>query len=142
MDQRSGCASPSIAIIILWFIMLTSLIGCKTREVVVEKPVEVPHYIHDTLKVTQKETETVYVTDSMFIKGDTVFRYRDRWREYTVHDTVLHTITDTIGIPVEITKTEIKEVEKDLTWWQEGLMWFGGASLILCVAWLVYKLKR
>lgn len=139
MEQEHGCATPMIAACLIVAILL---IGCKTHEVIVEKPVEVPHYIHDTLRVTQTEKETVYVTDSIWINGDTVFRYRDRWREYAVHDTVLHIVRDTIGIPVEVTKTEIKEVEKDLYWWQKGLMWFGGAFLIFAVVWLTIKLKR
>ena len=141
-QDRTGCGTPvGIFVVLVCLIGIMGLVGCKTHEVIVGKPVEVPHYIHDTLKVTQTEKETIYVTDSMFIKGDTVFKFRDRWREYVVHDTVLRAVSDTIGIPVEVTKTEIKEVEKELHWWQKGLMWCGGIALLLGAAWLVFTLK-
>jgi hypothetical protein len=136
--ERIGCCTPLLMTVAVIFI----LVACKAREVIVEKPVEVPHYIHDTLEVKVKETETVHVTDSMWIKGDTVFKYRDRFREYVVHDTVLSITRDTIGMPVYLTKTEYVEVEKQLTWWQEGAMWLGGLVVLLVIGWFVSWLAR
>ena len=116
--------------VLIFAIFGALLVSCKPKEIVTEVPVEVPHYIHDTLKVTIKEKETVHVTDSMWISGDTIYKWRDRWREYVVHDTIVSIKNDTIGIPVEITKTEIKEVKKPLTWMQKTLMGAGGFFLV------------
>ena len=41
---------------------------------------------------------------------------------------------------VTYTKTEIRE--KDLWWWQKGLMWIGFISIIVILIWLVFKLLR
>lgn len=39
---------------------------------------------------------------------------------------------------VTYTKTEIRE--KQLSWWQKGLMWAGGVSIVVCLIFLIVKL--
>lgn len=142
LQQNQGSLLPPGGVVTILAFLLFLLAACKTRTVIEEVPVEVPHYVHDTLKVVQKETETVHVTDSMWIAGDTVFKYRDRWREYVVHDTVYQATRDTIGIPVYITKTETVEVERKPTWWESGVMWLGTITLFFVLAWLIVWLAR
>lgn len=114
------------------------LIGCKTQ--VIEKPVEIPIITRDTIKVVQKEVQTCYVTDSVLIKGDTIYRSRDRWRELVTHDTIYKVRHDTISVPVEITK--IKEVERRASWVENGFCGLGVITFILGLAWAVGKIAK
>lgn len=139
-----GCGSTMFFVICFIGILIFS--SCKTREVIQEVPVEVPHYIHDTTTVVQKEKEVIHVTDSMWLHGDTVFKYRDRWREYAVHDTVRYVVRDSIGVPVYITKTvtTTKEVKMPLTWWQKTTQGIGllvVLGVIGVAVWFVIKKK-
>ena len=70
----------------------------------------------------------------MFIKGDTVFRYkwRDRYRDKLIHDSIF--IQDTIKVPYPV---EVIVKVNELHWWQESLMWFGVGALILIVMRLI-----
>jgi hypothetical protein len=71
---------------------------------------------HDSTYVYRVRHDSVYRRDSIYvlIKGDTVYRYRDRYlyRDRRLTDTMYVDRTDTIRIPYPV------EVVRKLTWWQ------------------------
>ena len=121
--------------ILLGAILLSS---CKQLEKIVEKPV----YIHDTLTQQTFIHDSIYKHDSTFVlvKGDTVYidRTHTKYRYKLIHDT-----TSVVKeIPVEVTTTEIKEVEKPLKWWKTGFIFVGVVSLVVLIGYIVVKLIR
>ena len=125
-------------IIIAALAMLLCLCACKTQT----KVVQVPTYLHDTTTVyrynVRHDTLHSYTRDSvyMYVKGDTVYhnavRYIDNSRVVYRCDTV-HS-NKVVERPVVVTKTEIKEVEKQLTKWQRLKMKLGGWLLAVLAA--------
>lgn len=83
----------------------------------------------------------------MYIKGDTVFKYKEKVNiKYLIKiDTICK--TDTIKVPVTITSktsqstTEIKEVHS-LYWWQKVFMWLGILVFTASIILLVMKIKK
>jgi hypothetical protein len=92
--------------------------SCGTQKIVT---VEVP--VHDTTFVSQHIHDSVFVENTEYIKGDTVYRYKTKYIEKIRIDTVVSYIEKPVEVINEVTKTEY--VEKDLTWWQKTLMLFG-----------------
>ena len=137
-ERRAGVT----ALIIAAVAMLLSLCACKTQT----KVVQVPTYLHDTTTVyryqVRHDTLHSYTRDSVFVytRGDTVYhnavRIVDNSRVVYRCDTV-HS-NKVVERPVTITKTEIKEAEKQLTKWQRTKMKLGGwllavlAGVLLC----------
>lgn len=123
----------------IFYIALASLlfIGCGTpKEIIREVPVEVVKevekkvYVHDSIH----ETDTV----KMYIKGDTVFQERIKYKFVSSlkHDTL--EIHDTV--PIALTTTETKYVEKKVPqWWPVYLT--GGLILLIGIAYVVVKSK-
>ena len=121
----------SVLIIVL---LCSMLVGCtKTLYVPVES------VRTEYVDKFQRDSIYVYEKDSMYIKGDTVFR--DRW-EYKYKDKIIHDsifIQDTIRVPYPVEKIVIVN---ELHWWQESLMWVGVAVVLsFIVVWLV-NIKR
>ena len=93
--------------------------------------------------------DSIYVHDSIFtlIKGDTVYIYKNKETNRLVNKTDTIIKTDTIKVPVEITKTvikaetHIKEVNK-LYWWQKILMSIGGIVFVLIIICIILKIKK
>ncbi len=117
----------SVTALILMCLVAT---GC-TRKVYV--PLETVRTEKDV--VTRWLTDTVIQNDTrfIFVKGDTVIDWRDRWRERIkeVHDTLYIERTDTVRVPVP--------VERKLKKWEQTKMDFGGAAIgatvvVLCIA--------
>ena len=112
--------------------------SCNHFKQIVEKPV----YIHDTLTSYLYQHDSIMLHDSTFVllKGDTVYidRTHTEYRYKLIHDT-----TSVIKeIPIEVTTTEIKEVEKPLKWWQSGFIFVGVVSLVVLIGHIVVKLIR
>lgn len=140
----------------LWlFIIVTlALTSCRTikyidRTTVDSTEIAVP--ITNT-KIEYRDRflhDSIYVHDSIFtlIKGDTVYIYKNKETNRLVNKTDTIIKTDTIKVPVEITKTvikaetHIKEVNK-LYWWQKILMSIGGIVFILIIIYIVLKIKK
>ena len=113
------------------------LAGCKPTERVVEV------VRTDTLIVQKVQRDSVYIEkerhDSVYIhqKGDTVLvekwhtEWRDLWRDRVVHDSVYIAKHDTIS--QTITKTEVKEKEKKLSWWEKVRISLGNVFLLVLV---------
>ena len=106
--------------------LISSLVGCKSIEVVSSSEVQ------DVQKLWS--VDTVVIRDSIYIRevmrGDTVYltrtEWRDRWRTQLVHDTVHHTefVEKIIEKPPE------KYVPK-FHKWCTGLFWAIIAGVIL-----------
>ena len=104
--------------------------------------------------VIEHQTDTVYqnrvLKDSVFlhdsvevkIKGDTVTidRWHTKFISKEVHDTTYVATHDTIPqpYPVEV----VKEVEKELTWWQRQKIAFGELAMIMMAGLLVFVLIK
>lgn len=128
-------------VIFLFSITIVLLCSGCTRKVYV--PLESVRTEKDM--VTRWLTDTVIQNDTrfIFVKGDTVIDWRDRWRERIkeVHDTLYIERTDTVRVPVP--------VERKLKKWEQTKMDFGGAAIgatvvVLCIAviWLIKKFRK
>ena len=140
----------------LWlFIIVTlALTSCRTvkyidRNVVDSTEIAVP--ITNT-KIEYRDRflyDSIYVHDSIFtlIKGDTVYISKNKETNHLINKTDTIVKTDTISVPIEITKivtkteTCVKEVNK-LHWWQKILMSIGGIVFILIIIYIVLKIKK
>jgi hypothetical protein len=124
--------------IYVFFILLLTLCGCKTRYVSV--PVE-------TVK-TEKEyvdkwrLDSIYIRDSVMVQmaGDTVFieKYKYLYRDRLLRDSVF--IVDSIRVQVPYPVEVVKEINR-LHNWQIILMVLGGAALGY-VGFRVYRLVK
>lgn len=138
----------------LFIIVALSLTSCRTvkyidRTVVDSTEIAVP--ITNT-KIEYRDRllyDSIYVHDSIFtlIKGDTVYISKNKETNRLVNKTDTIIKTDTIKIPIEITKTvakteiQVKETNK-LYWWQKSLMYLGLSVLISGIVFLIIKIKK
>ena len=138
----------------LFILVIIALTSCRTvkyidRTVVDSTEIAVP--ITNT-KIEYRDRflyDSIYVHDSVFtlIKGDTVYISKNKETNHLVNKTNTIVKTDTIKVPVEITKTvtktetSVKEVNK-LYWWQKILMSIGGIVFILIIIYIVLKIKK
>ena len=150
-SKHEGCASMCIVIAIIFSqgVLLLYLCACKTQY----KVVEVPRVVTQTNVEhhTNIVRDTVLRRDSVIIiqRGDTV--YHETWHHMqAINRTyITDTVRDTIPQIVTVTKTEIKEVEKKLSKWQQLKMQLNGwlmavVNLIVLVggAYWIIKLKK
>ena len=140
----------------LWLFLTVTLVltSCRTvkyidRTVVDSTEIAVP--ITNT-KIEYRDRflyDSIYVHDSIFtlIKNDTVYISKNKETNRLVNKTDTIIKTDTIKVPVEITKTVTKtetcvnEVNK-LYWWQKILMSIGGIVFVLIIIYIVLKIKN
>lgn len=81
----------------------------------------------DRIRTIKEKADTIYITD---YKTEYKYRYRDRVKI----DTLVLTKTETI--------TEIREVEKQLTWWQNFRLKAFWYLLGVIALWIVWKIIR
>ena len=138
----------------LFILVIIALTSCRTvkyidRTIVDSTEIEVP--ITNT-KIEYRDRflyDSIYVHDSIFtlIKDDTVYISKNKETNRLVSKTDTIIKTDTIKIPVEITKTvtkteaQIKEVNK-LYWWQRVFMYLGLIVSISGIVFLIIKNKK
>ena len=138
----------------LFLTVILSITSCRTvkyidRTVVDSTEIAVP--ITNT-KIEYRDRflyDSIYVHDSIFtlIKNDTVYISKNKETNRLVNKTNTIIKTDTIKVPVEITKTVTKtetcvnEVNK-LYWWQKILMSIGGIVFVLIIIYIVLKIKN
>ena len=115
-------------------IALLLCVGCTTTKYV---PIESVHTEYrDRVNV---QRDSIYLHDSIYVesKGDTIKieRWRDRWRDRIVRDTINVQRTDTIQ--------NIVEVEKPLTMVQKAKIAIGNIAIVAaCGVLLVYFVRR
>jgi hypothetical protein len=131
--------------IVIWLailLLIALLTNCTTT-----KYVEVEKVRTDTAYIVKWQKDSVWLHDSIHVKekGDTVMieRWHTQWRDRFRVDTIYQATHDTIPqpYPVEV----IKEVEKELSWWQRLRLWIGNIGLIAILAvggWYGVKLWR
>lgn len=115
-----------------------ALTGCKTTEYV-------PVVVHqtDTLVQTKIQKDSVWLHDSTYVyeHGDTltIEKWHTKYVEKLVADTTYISKTDTVPQPYPV----VKEVEAQLTWWQQTRIKLGTLVLIalgiLIPFWLLKK---
>ena len=140
----------------LWLFLTVALAltSCRTvkyidRTVVDSTKIAVP--ITNT-KIEYRDRflyDSIYIHDSIFtlIKDDTVYISKNKETNRLINKTDTIIKTDTIKVPVEITKTVTKtetcvnEVNK-LYWWQKILISIGGIVFVLIIIYIVLKIKN
>ena len=138
----------------LFILVIIALTSCRTvkyidRIVVDSTEIEVP--ITNT-KIEHKDRflhDSIYIHDSIFtmIKGDTVYISKNKEINRLISKTDTIIKTDTIQVPVEITKTvtktetQIKEIN-NLYWWQKIFMYFGLIVFTPGIVFLITKIKK
>lgn len=122
-------------------------------------PVELPQIVHDTIYHTtvQRDTirevrhfkDTVIQRDSVFVKGETVYREKYIYKTRTAHDTVqvyrylrdtlfIHQ-RDSISVPVYIDRIEKVKYTPAFT---KTLAWVGGLCCLAAILWLLFLLVK
>jgi hypothetical protein len=108
-------------------------VGCKTKTVTVT----VPKVRTDTLIITKSQRDSIWLHDSVYVsektENDTVWLEVKKWHtkyvEKIVRDTTYIAKHDTIPMPYPV--EVIKEVERELTWWQKVRMFAGSLMLAM-----------
>lgn len=101
--------------------------------------------IHDTLREVRAYRDTVIQRDSVFVKGETVYREKYIYKTRTAHDTVqvYHYLRDTlfihqrdsVGVPVYIDRVE---KVKYTPWFTRTMAGIGGVCCIAAILWLLF----
>lgn len=105
------------------------LTACTTTKVVTIERVE-----HDTTYITRHHQDSIWLHDSIRItqKAESVFV--ERWHTKYVGklriDTLIKIRVDSIPTPYEV----VKEVPRQLTWWQRIQMYAGDALFLAVIA--------
>lgn len=115
------------------FLLLSLLIGCKTRYVPVETIRTEKEY------VDRWQRDSIHLHDSIWVekKGDTIWleKYKTLYKEIVRRDSIF--VTDSIRVQIPYPVVEIKEVNR-LHTWQILLMCLGG----VLIGFLGYRLLR
>ena len=116
-----------------WVLLFLCLCGCRTEYV----PVESVRY--DSLMIEKLMRDSVFVRDSVYLqeKGDTVFKYKDRFVYVYKNrvDTFFAEKIREIEVPVP--------VERKLTWWERVKLNYAEWVIAVLVAIaLVYALRQ
>lgn len=124
------------AIIVIMAALL--MVGCKTTQTIVEKPV----YIHDTTHSVRVERDSVYVDrwHTIEVKGDTVHVTDSVWivRYFRTTDTAYKYLEK----PVNVEVTKIQEVTKPLGFWRKLLIYNGIFWLLVVGVYFGFKFWR
>lgn len=116
---------------LLWVVVVVGVTACTTTRYV---PVESVR-TEERDRVTQS-VDTVIDNRFVYIRGDTLLIYRDRWHTRQRRDTLLVATHDTIRVPYPV------EVPAQLSMWERTKIAVGGyAMAILGVALLGVALR-
>ena len=133
-----------LLLVIISFILLSSLAGCKSVQYV---PVETVRT--DSVYVDRYLRDSIYQRDSVYVNrwtaGDTVYQDKVVWkyvyRDKVKCDTVAVLRSDTVCVPYP--------VEQELTKWEQVRLDVGGwaiavvvVTILVVVGWMVYKIRK
>ena len=118
-------------------VVLCCISSCTTT-----KYVPVVEYHTDTLIQKMTQRDSIYLHDSTIVreKGDTVLieRWRTKYRDREVHDTVYQSRNDTVPQPYPVTEY----VERKMSGIDKFLIATGIIAIIAAIIFAVYKLRR
>ena len=139
MLSNGGCGTMVLTAVVV-MVVLAVMTGCKQVEYVA-----VPQQHTDTLIITKHQRDSIFLKDSTHVseKGDTVKieHWRTQFVKKEVHDTTYIATHDTIPAPYPV--EVVKDVEKDLSWWQQTRIHIGGVVLwLIGIAAVVWLIKR
>lgn len=134
---------------IFWIAVLLLLTGCaSTRKA---STTEVDNNYRSTEKldsifITAIQRDSIYLRDSIYVreKGDTIYKYVEKWRFklVTTVDTVYSTTTRVDTAYVDRTKVEIREkpvyIEKQVKWYNKSFMWLGRICCLAAILWAIF----
>ena len=140
--------------VLLFILIIIAFTSCRTvkpleRTIIDSTEIEVP-IINTKIEYRDRFIyDSIYVHDSIFtmIKEDTVYISKNKEINRLISKTDTIIKTDTIHVPVKISKTvtktetQVKEVNK-LYWWQKSLMYLGLIVLIYGILLLIIKIKK
>lgn len=131
-----------------WLFIILLAVGwltsCTTTKVVTVEKVKT-----DTTYITKHQRDSVWLHDSIQVseKGDTIRieRWRTKYIEREVHDTLYHAKHDSVPVPYPVEKI----VPAELSWWQQArihlanILLFGLVivGIIILGKWHLKKLK-
>ena len=112
---------------ILIITLMALFLGCK--------PIKEVEY-RDSIKVEYRDRVRVdsilsTIKDSVYINGDTVKIYRDRWRDR------IHNSTDTIYKEVKVVEIVTKTIVEELSFWDWLKVMFVGAVIYAVISLIV-----
>lgn len=137
--RGEGCLLSllSVTFLILAVALMLAFSGCTTT-----KYVPVTHHTTDTLRITQHQRDSIWLHDSIHVseKGDTIRieRWRTKYIEREMHDTVYQAKTDSIPVPYEVTK-EVPRSRSKVEW---ALIAVGILSLMILILYVANKIRR
>jgi hypothetical protein len=133
-----------LLLVIISFILLSSLAGCKSVQYV---PVETVRT--DSVYVDRYLRDSIYQRDSVLINrwtaGDTVYQdkivYKYIYRDKVKYDTVAVLRSDTVRVPypVERKLTKWEQIRLDVGGWAIGVVII---TILIVIGCIVYKLKK
>ena len=130
-----GCAT--VVVFVITFIALFFLTGCTTTKVVT-----VPEVHTDTTYITQHQRDSIWLHDSIHVseKGDTIRieRWRTKYIEREVHDTLYRSKTDSIPVPYEV----VKEVPRKKSKFEIVVFTIGIIAIMGLIIFIGMKLKK
>ena len=113
------------------------LTSCTTTRVVTVERVK-----NDTTYITKQQRDSIWLHDSIHVsdKGDTIRieRWRTKYIEREVHDTLYRAKTDSVPVPYEV----IKEVPAELSWWQTARIHMANILLYAILIFGIIKLGK
>lgn len=132
-----GCGWPAIAALLLMIAWLIVGASCTTT-----KYVTVPEVHTDTVRITNHQTDSIFVHDSIYHmeKGDTILIewWHTKYKEKMVYDTIYQHRIDTIPKPYPV---EVK-VPRELSWWQRLRLHLGNIMLVIIGAAILYAAAK
>ena len=137
--QGEGCllSMLSVTFLILTIALMLSFSSCTTTRYV---PVE--HHTTDTVYQSKLQRDSIWLHDSIHVseKGDTIRieRWRTKYIEREVHDTLYQSKRDSIPVPYEV----IKEVPRKSTWFERIMFCTGIVSILCLIMFVAKKIER
>ena len=137
--QSDGCmlSVVSVAFLILTIALMLAFSGCTTTRYV---PVE--HHTTDTVYQSKLQRDSICLHDSIHVseKGDTIRieRWRTKYIEREVHDTLYRAKVDSIPVPYEV----VKEVPRKKSKFEIVVFTIGIIAIMGLIIFIGMKLKK